>query len=153
MVLSGLPWSLVLGTKTWTGQQDMSTSEARKYVICCFVMSTCVTFLIFRHCNGPHQCHVMCHVALIMSAKQSSYDDFDITTPRNQPTQQLMLGELTQSSAGTLQLPRKGVFTFENKWSPSGEIESQSETIIPPWHDVSQLIPTMNFNAPHNTQD
>ena len=75
--------TLVRGTKTWPGHQDMSTSEARKYVICCFVMSTCVTFLIFSNCNGPHHCHVMCHVTLIMSAKQSSYDDFYVTNPRN----------------------------------------------------------------------
>ena len=40
------------------------------------------------------------------------------------------MGELTQTSTGTPQLPREGVFTFENKWSQSGEIESQSETII-----------------------
>ena len=33
-----------------------------------------------------------------------------------------------------------------NKWTQSWEIESQSETIIP-WHDVSQVIPTMNFNT------
>ena len=87
-----------------------------------------------------------------MSAKQSSYDDFDITTPRNQPTQQLMLGELTQSSAA-LELYNSHVKAFLHLKTNGASLErlNLKVKLLSPWHDSSELIPTMNFNAPHNT--
>ena len=142
------------GAQTWPGHQDMSTSEARNYVICCFVMSTCGTFLVFRHCNGPHHCHVMCYVALIMSDKQSSYDDFYITTPpTHQPTAITYHGRVDPNLHWNSTTPTWRRFYFWKQMEALFRDWISKWNYYIPWHDVSQLIPTMNFNAPHNTQN
>ena len=147
-------WSLPRHLELTRTRNVLSGTEARQNLIRGFVMSTCVTFLLFTNCMSCTELSLQARQYEVTSVKSLRLDihlshvlclcmEIRVTALWSHFC---LHRSVSARSTTTPQLPRGGVFTFENKWSQSWEIESQSETIIP-WHDVSQLIPTMNFNT------